>query len=187
MKRFLPLLLIGLTGCWLTVNSPNPFYTEATRVSLPAANGEWDVLQTNRVNQRMEAESTWVLAGTTPVRLRLYTDAGSATGTMVFFQVTGKLYCDKLINGAAYHHLYRADLADKRLQLAELDGNWLTNAIAHGRVNLPTPGSNCVVNAAAPQWVTFLEHLSTNDDAFGNTICLTRCAASNFTPARRQP
>ena len=169
------------------MNSPNPFYTEATRISLPAVIGEWDMLRTNRVDQRVETDSTWILAGTTPMKLRIYSDAGNGTGTMVFFQVTGKLYCDKLINGDAYHHLYRADLADKQLQLAELDGNWLTNAIAHGRVNLPAPSSNCVINATASQWVAFLEHLSTNDDAFGNAICLTRCARYNFTPARRQP
>ena len=166
------------------MNSPTPFYTEATRINLTAANGEWDVLQTNRVDQRVEAESTWVLAGTSPVRLRLYSDTGSATGTMVFFQVTGKIYCDMQTGDDIYHHLYRAEFTGKQLQLAALDGDWLTNAIAHGQTNLPAPGSNCVINATAAEWVAAL---GTNDMQFGNSIFLTRCAKYNFIPARRQP
>ena len=177
-------MLVGLTGCWLTVNSPNPFYTDSTRITLPSAIGEWDALRTNRASHRLEIDSTWVLTGTDPVRLRLYSDDSTVTGALVFFQVTGKLYCDMQVSSDAYHHLYRADLAGKQLRFAELDGNWLTNAIAQGRVNLPAPGSNCVINATATQWVALL---GTNDLQFGNEICLTRCARYNFVPANRQP
>ena len=188
MKHLLLLLSIGLTGCWLTVNSRNPFYTEATRVTVPAAVGEWDAPRTSHTDLRPGADATWTLAAGSPMRLRVYTDSGDGTGTVVFFQVTGKMYCDMVAFGDPYHHLYRADLAGSQLQLAALDGNWLTNAIALGRVDLPALGSNSEINATAPQWVAFLEHLGTNTTtAFGNEISLTRCAHYNFVPARRLP
>ena len=122
------------------MDSRQPFYTEATRVNLPKAVGEWNTFETtNRLALARQAGSTWVLTGDSPMQLRIYYGDGNATGTVVFFQVASQLYCDMLVTSLDYHHLYRADLAGPQLKLAELDGNWLTNAIAHGQMNLPAP------------------------------------------------
>lgn len=175
MKRLLFLLTIGLAGCWPTVDSRNPFYTEAARVNLPALSGGWGDCQV----QTNGGERLWISTS----------DAGSP---WVFFQVAGHLYCDWLTRDGddTYHNLYRAELGINQLRFAELDGNWLTNAMARGCVSLPAPErtvkSNLVFNATSAQWVAFLECIGTNEAAFStNILCLTR--RCNFVPARRTP
>ena len=190
MKSLLLLLAVGLTGCLLTVNSRQPFYTEATRVSLPTLVGGWANCGslTNRQAQPSADDVGWVSNGAKPLEYRV-TAGSNDVYTWVFFKVANNLYCDWQANDRdAYHHLYRADLAGNQLQLAELDGDWLTNAIAHSQVKIPAPehlaNSNWVFNATAPQWVALLEHLGTNTAAFSKEgSCLTR--RYNFVPAGR--
>ena len=174
MKRLLVLLTIGLAGCWPSVDSRNPFYTAATRINLPALSGGWGGCET----ETNGSERLWL--------------ATDNPGPWVFFRVAGQLYCDWMAkdDDAVYHHLYRADLTGSQLRLAELDGDWLTNAMARGSVRLPAPErtakSNLVFNASSPQWVAMLERLGPTAAAFStNILCLTR--RCNFVPARRQP
>lgn len=194
--KCLPLLLcLSLTGCLLTVNSRNPFYTDATRVALPAAIGGWAWeecgLQTNRATDHRETEIGWIAPGADP--LQLCVSSGSSNFcTWVFFRVSGNLYCDWLMTDKAdaYHQLNRAAWNGHRLQFTQLDGDWLTNAITRGQVDLAAPtraaDSNLVFQATAQQWVSFLERYGTNDAAFSKEkSCLSR--RYNFVPARRQP
>ena len=190
MKSLLALLAIGLTGCLLTVNSRQPFYTDATRVSLPGLVGGWTDCGslTNRQAEPAAGEIGWISNGARPLEYRASAGSNDVI-TWVFFKVDGNLYCDwQAHDHDAYHHLYRADLSGNQLQLAELNGDWLTNAIARSQVKIPAPerlaNSNWVFNATAPQWVALLEHLGTNSAAFSKEkSCLTR--RYNFVPAGR--
>ena len=191
MKYFLALLAIGLTGCLLTVNSRQPFYTDATRVSLPGLVGGWTdcASLTNRSTPSADTEIGWINRGTNPLQLRV-TVGSNDVFTWVFFKAGTDLYCDWLANDSKdpYHHLYRANLTGNQLQLAQLDGDWLTNAIRRGQVKLPAPermiNSNWVFNATSPQWLSFLENLGTNTAAFSkDKVCLIR--RYNFVPAGR--
>ena len=191
MKYLLLLLTLGLTGCLLTVNSRQPFYTDATRVSLPALVGGWTdcATLTNRSNPPAETDIGWITRGKTPLQLRI-TGGSNDVYTWVFFKAGDNLYCDWLADDAQdpYHNLYRANLTGTQLQLAQLDGDWLTNAIARGQVRLPAPertvNSNWVFNATSLQWLSFLENLGTNTAAFSKEkTCLTR--RYNFAPASR--
>ena len=88
MKSLLLLLAVGLTGCLLTVNSRQPFYTEATRVSLPALVGGWTDCGslTNRQAHPAADDIGWVSNGVKPLEYRV-TAGSNDVYTWVFFKV----------------------------------------------------------------------------------------------------
>jgi hypothetical protein len=70
-----------------------------------------------------------------------------------------------------YHDLYAIEVNGLFLNLRPLCGQWLTNTIAAGKVDIPAPGmdasSDCFFTATSTQWETFLR------------------SNANFRPARR--
>ena len=188
MKRLVPLLAILLGGCFFNADSPNPFYTEATRVRLPELVGEWDSFSYQRSLAERRTESTCVFSGGEPLRLRCYTDNGYDDSTVVPFRVGDVIFCDVSGGRRGYHNVYRVQLQGRELRLEGLNGEWLTNAIAAGTLPLPPPqrdaASNLVFDVSSEQWIGFLAQHGTNSDAFGSGVSLTR-VRSNFTPLRR--
>jgi len=189
MRNGLILLLIGLSGC-LIVQSEQPFYTSDLKTALPAVLGEWDETDTPRNDTGRRIRETWGVRQETDYRVRVYGSDGPAESRLVFFTVAGRLYCDWQHEQDTTHQLYQTTLARGQLTLTPLDGDWLTNAIAHATVDLPPPAcvhSNWTFTASSQQWVAFLRQHGGQDGvlAKGQAITLKKSPDQNFVPLRR--
>lgn len=179
MTRLVLLGIVLLSGCYLTVNSRAPFYTEEARASLPALRGEW-----------WAEGQTWMFTGDRTMSVRVYGEEGSRDQVVVPFQAGGVSFVDFCEGPGQLHNLYAVAIQGRGLTLSTLDGDWLTNAIARGAVVLPTPEtdsfSNVVFTASAPEWVAFLEQHATNSAIYAQAITFSRSPNANFVPARRR-
>ncbi len=177
MTRLLLGTAVFLAGCHLTVNSREPFYTEQTRTTAPELRGEW-----------LASDSqAWIFTGDGTMSVRTYGNDGFHDTKVVPFRVAGHLYLDF---SAACHNLYSVARQGRKVVLTTLAGEWLTNAIAQGQVDLPPPvwdsKSNMTFTASAAQWTTFLERHGTNAPIYGDSLELRKSPNINFIPARRQ-
>lgn len=178
MKAWIPLLAMFVaSGCKWDVRSPDPFYTPATRTAAPELRGEW-----------LTGDTCWILTGELTMSLRSYEETGPRDVPVVPFQVVGMKFVDIL--GGGLHTVYRLEASNRFVTLTALSGDWLTNAIATGKAQLPAAQkdaqSNVIFAATSQQWINFLEQHATNDAIYGNALILKRSPNGNFIPARRQ-
>ena len=180
MKRLIPLLAIVLAGCHLEVKSREPFYTDNVRTNASQLLGEW-----------WNGATTWIFTGERTLSVRSYEAKGFQDQVVIPFQIAGRTFIDLAAADKSYHTLYCVDLTGRELKLTTLDGDWLTNAIATGQVNLPAPRSDSQSNlmfvASSAQWVAFLKSQNgQSPDAYGDSTTYQKSPNANFIPARRQ-
>jgi len=172
-----------LTGC---AQSYHQFYTEESRVKVPAIVGEWDVLKALGDDMTGKTIKPWVVAEVADgYEVAAYETNGiAATLEVVCFKTANQIYCD--VTAGAYgqaepnrhwmysiipvHTVWKIGLTNDTLVLTGFNYDWLKQAIETNAVALPflsgDRSDERLYTATPEQWQKFLAAHGTNTAVF---------------------
>ena len=202
-------LCLALTGCF--IQSIHPFYTDAARVKMPEALGDWILVAATGEDLSTNAIRPWVFSEGDKERYNILVhDKENAPAQIkaVFFKVGEHAFCDftagelgdetKLNvywvwNVRSVHTVYRVDKGENELKLIPLDFQWVSKSVDDKELSLPyikEEGNHDAIplfTAMPNQWEEFLKAHGASTNAFPekHAFVLKRRAAAKDEGAKQ--